>query len=438
MEEKNTRQIIFYILRQSAYTLAVLIGATYLIFRISLMASVVIGEQPHVMLTMDDVEADINKEKIAQVEKELKKLNDANPKYEFLRATYEYYRGDAEGAVKSYESYLKREPEDILAMLNLASILIGRGKIDRAYELCREAYFLKPESALVNLRMGEVLIARKKYRKAMRVLGKTRNLASQLNQNERKWLINKADRLTNRLRDKGLDLSYLGWLNNMLKGNLGISTTSGRPVKEELSAKFKRTIIITMGALIFSIALAIPIGITSANNPNALLSRISTTFVYGISGIPVFLLGIIALKWFKPPIKEFSYYLSMIVCLAFGNGLMSEISKLTKEEATAVLSKDFMIAVKARNASAFKHLGKNLLIPITTIIISKLPLLLSGAIIIEIVFSYQGMGIWILDAAQNKNLPVLLPAITCLVLVVCVAKVLKDILYAVVDPRICG
>jgi len=448
-DAKNTRQILRYILRQLAYMLAVLIGATYLIFRISLLASVVVGEQPHVMLTADVVEPYVN---VAEIKEKL----DANPNDKFLRATGEYYMGNGEKAVEEYECYLKDfQPEDILAMLNLASILIGKGKIVRAYELCQKAssligsgpHFI-PQAAsgrpppsfylcpLVYLRMGEVLTAKKQYRKAIRSLEKARNLALQLPKNAKKSVISKADRLMNKLRDKGLNLSYPGWFGNLLRGNLGISTTSGRPVKQELAVKFKRTIIIAMGALMFSIVLAIPIGIIAAlGAPNAMLSRMLTTFVYSVSGIPVFLLGLIVYQWFQP-IRGVSHYLSMMVCLAFGNGLMSEISKLTKEEATAILGKDFMIAVKARNASAFKHLSKNLLISVTTIIISKLPLLLSGAIIIEIVFNYQGMGIWILNAAQNKNLPVLLPAITSLVLIVCIAKIVKDILYAVVDPRI--
>jgi len=381
------------------------------------------------MLTIGDVEPYVN---IAEIKKTL----DANPNDKFLRATYEYYRGDGEKAVEVYESHLKEQPEDILAMLNLASILIGRGKIAKAYNLCRKASSLQSENPLVYIRMGEVLTAKKQYRKAIYNLEKARDLALQLPQNARKSVISRADRLMNKLRDKGLNLSYPGWFGNLLRGNLGRSTTSGRPVRQELTVKLKRTIIIAMGALIFSIVLAIPTGIVAAfGGGNAMLSRFLTTLVYSVSGIPVFLLGLIVLKWFKT-MTGISYYLSMMACLAFGNGLMSEISKLTKEEATAILDKDFMIAVKARNASAFKHLSKNLLIPVATIIISKLPLLLTGAIIIEIVFNYQGIGIWILNAAQNKNLPVLLPAITSLVLIVCIAKIVKDILYAVVDPRL--
>lgn len=244
---------------------------------------------------------------------------------------------------------------------------------------------------------------------------------------------------------------YLSWLAGMLHGNFGASIRTGLPVLKEVVRTGLNTLFLTIGSLLVTLAVAVPIALYTAMRGVNRLSWFLTMAAYVVSALPVFWLGYIVIYFFThklglfPLAFSFSsapqkyawlYPLLPIFVLGVGNGTISEVIRYLREEMGRVLAEDYIRTARAKGASVWKHSFKEgLLIPVTEIIASKIPFILGGAVIVEQVFNWPGMGRMAWQAAQDRDYPVIMGIAILAAMFVRMGSLLQRMVYVAVNPR---
>ena len=215
---------------------------------------------------------------------------------------------------------------------------------------------------------------------------------------------------------------YLSWLGNILQGNFGTSIRTGLPVFSELIRVGINTLYLTLGSLLVTLVIAVPIAIVSARRGITPANWLLTMFTYVVSALPVFWLGYIfiyismhyfglfplafgsaARKW------NWLYFMLPVMVLGLSNGTMGEVVRHLREELSRVFSEEYICTARAKGASIWKHSFKEgLLIPITEIVAAKIPFILGGAVVVEQVFNWPGMGRMAWQAAQDRDYPLIM------------------------------
>jgi peptide/nickel transport system permease protein len=243
---------------------------------------------------------------------------------------------------------------------------------------------------------------------------------------------------------------YLSWLANMVRGNFGTSIRTGLPVLREVVRVGINTLYLTIGSMIITLIIAVPIALFSARHGMTAWNWGLTMLTYVFSALPVFWLGYIVIYIFMhrfglfPIAFGFSdrqglnglYFLLPVFVLGIGNGTMSEIVRFLREEFSRVLSEDYIRTALAKGASIWKHAFKEgFLIPITEIMSSKIPFILGGAVVVEQVFNWPGMGRMAWRAAQDRDYPVIMGITIITALFVRLGSLFHRSIYIMVNPR---
>ncbi|MGH7165821.1 MAG: ABC transporter permease [Nitrospiraceae bacterium] len=243
---------------------------------------------------------------------------------------------------------------------------------------------------------------------------------------------------------------YLSWLGNLLQGNFGKSIRTGLPVFGEVVRVGLNTLYLTLGALLVTLFIAVPIALHAAVRGDTAVNWPLTIFAYVLSAVPVFWLGYIVIYIFihtfglfplisgSSGAQEYAwlYVLVPIVVLGIGNDAMSEIIRYLREEMRRVMAEDYIRTARAKGASVWRHAFKEgLLVPITEIIASKIPFILGGAVIVEQVFNWPGMGRMAWQAAQDRDFPVIMGIAMVAAAFVRFGSLVQSVVYTVVNPR---
>ncbi len=244
---------------------------------------------------------------------------------------------------------------------------------------------------------------------------------------------------------------YLGWLSGMLRGNFGTSVRTGLPVLKEVARTGMNTIVLTIGSLLITLLIAVPIALYSAVRGTNRISWPLTMFSYVVSALPVFWLGYIVIYFFTHKLGIFPmafgyssgaqrtawlYALLPIFVLGIGNGTISEVIRFLRSEMSRVMDEDYIRTARAKGASVWKHSFKEgLLIPVTQIIASKIPFILGGAVIVEQVFNWPGMGKMAWQAAQDRDYPVIMGVAILAAVLVRLGSLFQSVVYVAVNPR---
>ena len=274
--------------------------------------------------------------------------------------------------------------------------------------------------------------------------------------------------------DKPLPVQYVSYLKTVVQGDFGTSITTRQPVTEEIKRRFPATVELALAAGIFSILLGIPLGFLAAKRYGGVLDHASLVgSLLGIS-IPVFFLGIILkyifsvqLGWL-PTVGRMSvlidvdhptgfYVLDAILAgnmealwdvlkhlvlpaVALGSIPLAIIARITRAAVLDVQNEDYVRTARAKGLSPGivdrRHVLRNALLPISTIIVLQVGLLLSGAVLTETVFAWPGMGTWLVDAIDSRDFPVLQGGILFLAVIFVFVNLIVDISYAIINPRI--
>ena len=244
---------------------------------------------------------------------------------------------------------------------------------------------------------------------------------------------------------------YLSWLSSMLQGNFGTSIRTGLPVLKEVLRMGMNTIVLTLGSLLITLLIAVPIALYSAVRGTDRISWPLTMFSYVVSALPVFWLGYIVIYFFTHKLGIFPmafgystgaqrsawlYALLPIFVLGIGNGTISEVIRFLRNEMGRVMAEDYIRTARAKGASVWKHSFKEgFLIPVTEIVASKIPFILGGAVIVEQVFNWPGMGKMAWQAAQDRDYPVIMGVAIFAAVIVRLGSLFQSVVYVAVNPR---
>ena len=215
---------------------------------------------------------------------------------------------------------------------------------------------------------------------------------------------------------------YLAWLGNIMRGNFGTSIRTGLPVFSELIRVGINTLYLTLGSLLVTLVIAVPIAIVSARRGLTPANWVLTMFTYVVSALPVFWLGYIFIyismhRFGLFPLAfgsgsrqwNWIYFMLPVMVLGLSNGTMGEVVRHLRAELSRVFSEEYICTARAKGASIWKHAFKEgFLIPVTEIVAAKIPFILGGAVVVEQVFNWPGMGRMAWQAAQDRDYPLIM------------------------------
>jgi peptide/nickel transport system permease protein len=261
--------------------------------------------------------------------------------------------------------------------------------------------------------------------------------------------------------DRPLPVQYLGWLGGILRGDFGISMLNGVPVATAIAQRLPNTLLLTGTAMLIGIVIAIPLGTVAALHRGKALDNVLTaTSVVGYS-IPAFWLGLILILifaiqfrfWGLPALPtggvqnavdggDLADRLAHLVLpasvLAFF--YVSVWSRFVRSSMLEVMSQEYVLTARAkglpRRRIHYVHALRNALIPLVTLLGAELPGLVSGGVVVEVVFSWPGIGYFAYQRALAFDYTMVMGTTTFAALLVVAGNLLADVLYAFVDPRI--
>ena len=255
--------------------------------------------------------------------------------------------------------------------------------------------------------------------------------------------------------DKPLVEQYLYYMKDLLQGNLGRSFVLNEPVTSILAREIPKSILLVGSALVFSVIIAIPVGIFQAVRRNGIFDYAATSVSFLLYSMPSFWLGLILIIAFAEQVHlvpaEAPQGSSIGAILAHPSGLVLPIMTLTlvtfasfsrymRSSAIEALAQDWIRTAKAKGLSQrailFKHMLRNALIPIATLIGLSLPSLITAGVVTESVFNFPGTGLDFVKAASTEDYSLLLGIILVVGFLTVLGNLLADVAYAVLDPRV--
>jgi peptide/nickel transport system permease protein len=252
---------------------------------------------------------------------------------------------------------------------------------------------------------------------------------------------------------KSLPQQYGIWLFHVVRGNLGFSYKENTPVATLLREYIPRDLILGGAALLVAILVSIPIGIVQGARRNSLTDYSFSGLLLAFYSMPYFLIGVIAIVvlniWLGVlPSTAATFGQSIgtdvrvlvlpVLSLALAN--IAYFSRYLRSAVIDNLQEDYVRTARAKGAPRvrilLRHVLRNSLLPFISAVGISLPLLVSGALVIEVLFDYPGMGLLFWDAQQHRTYPVLLGIILVVSAAVVIGNLLADLAYAALDPRI--
>ncbi|ELY27217.1 binding-protein-dependent transport system inner membrane protein [Natrialba magadii ATCC 43099] len=258
-------------------------------------------------------------------------------------------------------------------------------------------------------------------------------------------------------QEMGLDqpahIRYFDWMAGVLQGDLGTSIQSGRAVTTLIIERLGPTLELALVAMALTVIIAIPLGVISAVRQYSWVDNTSMFFAIFWLSMPSFWLGLIliylfAVRWQFFPVSgregvifTFTWWSFILLpAIATGTRRAGLLTRLMRSSMLEILNEDYIRTARGKGigskAVIYTHGMKNALIPVVTLIGLQVPLIFSGTVIIEVVFSWPGMGRLLVDAVLQRDYPVVQGTILVYSVIVMVANFGVDIAYTYLDPRI--
>lgn len=242
---------------------------------------------------------------------------------------------------------------------------------------------------------------------------------------------------------------YWGWLAKILQGDFGTSIRTGMPVLDEVLYVAGNTLLLTLAAMFVTLVIAFPIAVFTADKSAVHLNTPMTVFAYVISSLPVFWLGYIAIyisteyfDYFPLSVgrgsdegMDWAQFLIPVLVLGLGSGIISEVVRHVRMEVARVMAEEYIRTARAKGAAVWRHAFKEgFLLPLTEIFAAKIPFILGGAIIVEQVFNWPGMGRMAWQAAQDRDFPVIMAIAIMAAILVRGGSLIQRLVQAAVTP----
>ena len=276
--------------------------------------------------------------------------------------------------------------------------------------------------------------------------------------------------------DQPLHVQYLRYLGDLAQGDLGQSLVTREPVAAEFWALFPATIELALAALFIALALGLSLGMIAALQRGSLLDQVVMALATAGNSMPIFWWGLMLIMWFSvglewtpvsgrvgiefdiPVVTGFmlidtllsdeagawvSAALHLVLpAVVLGTVPMAVIARMTRSSMLEVLREDYMRTARAKGLGAARvvivHGLRNALIPIITVLGLQVGSLLGGAVLTETIFSWPGIGKWLIDAIARRDYPVVQAGILISALIFIAVNLVVDLLYGVINPRLRG
>jgi ABC-type dipeptide/oligopeptide/nickel transport system permease component len=254
-------------------------------------------------------------------------------------------------------------------------------------------------------------------------------------------------RLRKELRlDDPLYVQFTHYAGGVLRGDLGTSYITGRPILGDIAERFPKTLLLAASAMVLAAIVGITIGVVSARWPGGWLDRLSLGGAYlGISfpvywvGLLLILLFAVTLRWL-PPSGYGSIEFLILPALALGSRSIAFLARVTRSSMLEVLGSDFVRTARAKGlverAVVVRHALRNALIPVITVLGLDFGYYLTGSILTETIFSWPGLGRYVVNAISRRDLPAIQGSVLFLSVVFVAVNLLTDLAYAKADPRV--
>jgi peptide/nickel transport system permease protein len=264
--------------------------------------------------------------------------------------------------------------------------------------------------------------------------------------------------------DRAIPVQYALWLRRLLQGELGTSFKDRQPVWDKIRARLPVTIIINVAAIVLTYLIAIPLRIYSAVRSGSRFDQLSTLTVFMLYSLPVFWIGTLIIiffgggdffAWFPPgglrsldwepswpwwqKLSDYAYHLAMpLLCTTYG--AFAALSRFMRTSMLENARQDYIRTARAKGVSEpmviLKHMLRNSLIPVITILAGLLPALIGGSVIIETIFSIPGIGQLGYQSVLARDYPVVIALFAASSFLTLIGILFSDIALAWVDPRI--
>jgi peptide/nickel transport system permease protein len=265
--------------------------------------------------------------------------------------------------------------------------------------------------------------------------------------------------------DKHWSAAYFQWLGNLARLDMGRSFREKRPVTEVISERVGPTLILSVTSLGLAYLLAIPLGLYATVRSGRTDERVMSTFLYMLYSVPAFVAALLLLNLFYVRLEgtafqlplggmtsinyeqlsaggkiwdRFLHMLLPVICATYAS--LAYYSRFVKSNMEEVIRQDYIRTARAKGVGPFRlivhHAFRNTLVPFVTLMGLTLPGLLSGFVILESIFTWQGMGLLFLDSITNRDYPTIMGLTLMFSLLTLAGQLMADILYAFVDPRV--
>lgn len=257
--------------------------------------------------------------------------------------------------------------------------------------------------------------------------------------------------------DRPAHEQYLRWLGNLARGDLGRSITyGGRPVVDMISERIPATLLLGLTAFALTVMVGVPLGVYAARHHNgpgdqlvgffAVLGLATPNFWLGILFIVVFA---VQLRWLPasgigPPAGEGDWLLRLrhlvLPATVLATSSLAAIVRYTRSSWLEVVRLDFVRTARSKGLSRLavdrRHVLKNALIPVVTVIGIQLPQIVGGSAVVETLFGWPGLGQLAVDAALRRDTPLILGVTILVSSIVILSNLVVDLIYPLLDPRI--
>jgi peptide/nickel transport system permease protein/oligopeptide transport system permease protein len=246
--------------------------------------------------------------------------------------------------------------------------------------------------------------------------------------------------------DDPVTVQFVHYVGGVLRGDLGTSYITRRPIVQDLLQRFPATLRLAGAAMLFAATTGISLGIYGAWRPGSWADRLATLGAYlGISfpvywvGLILILLFAVTLRWLPPSGSGGLAYL-VLPAITLGMRSVAFLSRITRDAMRELLASDFVRTARAKGLGERRvvlgHAFRNALIPVVTVLGLDFGSYLTGSILTETIFSWPGVGRYVLTAIDKRDLPAIQGSILFLSLVFVMVNLMTDVVYAVVDRRV--
>ena len=254
--------------------------------------------------------------------------------------------------------------------------------------------------------------------------------------------------------DLALPLQYTRWLGKAVHGDLGFSYKRNSPVSTLLKATVPRTLLLVGLGTLIAVLIAIPVGIIQATRRNRVVDHALTTVTFTLYSMPSFWLGLILIEifaiklgWLPPdaptgsPLEMLQNPAGLVLPIAtLSLVTIASFSRYVRASTVEQLEQDYVRTARAKGlrsgAIVRRHVLRNALSPVVTLLGLSLPWILGGSLVVEAVFNFPGTGVLFWNAAQAQDYPVLLGVVLVVSVGTVIGSLLADLGYAFLDPRV--